>query len=669
MSDKHLDAIMQFADPNVRPQDDLFRAINGKWLDETVIPDDLPSYGSFVKLRLQADDDVHTIVRELSELPPLSKDALSGEAKIVRDLYSSWMDTESMNRRGLSSLYCEIDLLDGAQTKRELAIAIGTLMRWGVGTFFDLDVDSDLNDPNHYTTFLVQSGLGLPDEAYYREEKHADTLNAYAQFLPSILAHAYTLDEDEAQRWARVVVDYETKIAQTHMSVTDSRNTDNTNNPMSFADFTALAPGFEWETALRAAGFPEGQPENVLVFQPDTLKQCAALWEQAPLEDLKIYHYWRLLRARSAYLGEELDALSFNFYGKILSGTPTQRERWKRGISLINSSIGQAVGKLYVERHFPPHHKQAMLELVEDLLLAYRQSISTLDWMGDETKKRALEKLDSFKTKIGYPDVWIDYSSLETCEDLVANIRAVQEFEFNRALAKLGTEVDRTEWHMPPQTVNAYYNPVWNEIVFPAAILQSPFFDPERDAALNYGGIGAVIGHEIGHGFDDQGAKYDATGALRDWWTDEDLESFRERTKALIAQYDAYVPAQFPADSPHHVQGALTIGENIGDLGGLAIAVEAYTIALQREGLSLESAPSIDGLSAAQRLFFSFAHIWREKRRDEFMRHLLAIDPHSPTEFRCNGVVRNIDAFAKAFDVREGDGLYLAPDERVHIWQ
>lgn len=669
MSDKHLADILQFADPSVRPQDDLYRAINGKWLDGTVIPDDLPNYGSFVKLRLQAEEDVHGIVRDLSELPSLSKNALSGEAKIVRDLYSSWMDTESMNRRGLSSLYCEIDLLDSAQTKRELAIAIGTLMRWGVGTFFDLDVDSDLNDPNHYTTFLVQSGLGLPDEAYYHEEKHADVLDAYAQFLPSILAHAYTLDDEEAERWAHIVLDFETKIAHTHMSVTDSRNTDNTNNPMSFADFTALATGFEWETALRAAGFPEGQPDRVLVFQPETLKQCAALWEQAPLKDLKIYHYWRLLRARSAYLGEELDALSFNFYGKILSGTPTQRERWKRGVSLVNSAIGQAVGKLYVERHFPPHHKQAMTELVEDLLNAYRRSISKLEWMGEQTKQRALEKLDSFKTKIGYPEVWIDYSSLETCEDLVANIRAVQEFEFNRALAKLGTEVDRSEWHMPPQTVNAYYNPVWNEIVFPAAILQLPFFAPERDAALNYGGIGAVIGHEIGHGFDDQGAKYDATGTLNNWWTDEDLEAFGRRTEALITQYDAYVPAQFPVDSSHHVQGALTIGENIGDLGGLAIAVEAYAIALQREGFTIEDAPLLDGVSAAQRLFFSFAHIWQEKRRDEFMRHLLAIDPHSPSEFRCNGVVRNIDAFAKAFDVREGDGLYLAPNERVRIWR
>lgn len=668
MSDKHLDAILEFVDPNVRPQDDLYRAVNGKWLGEAVIPDDLPNYGSFVKLRLQAEDDVHAIVRELAELPSLSKNALSGEAKIVRDLYSSWMDTESMNRRGLSSLYCEIDLLDGAQTKHELAIAIGTLMRWGVGTFFDLDIDSDLNDPNQYTTFLVQSGLGLPDEAYYHEDKHADTLKAYTQFLPSVLALAYSLDETEAQRWAKIVVDFETKIAQTHMSVTDSRNTDNTNNPMSFADFVALAPGFEWETALRAAGFPEGQPDRVLVFQPETLKKCAALWEQASLEDVKIYHYWRLLRARSAYLGEELDNASFEFYGKILSGTPTQRERWKRGVSLVNSSVGQAVGKLYVERHFPPHHKHAIMRLVNDLLAAYRQSISTLEWMSEETKTQAIEKLDSFNTKIGYPDVWIDYSSLETCDDLVANIRAVQEFEFNRALAKLGTEVDRTEWHMPPQTVNAYYNPVWNEIVFPAAILQFPFFVPERDDALNYGAIGAVIGHEIGHGFDDQGAKYDATGALNNWWTDEDLEAFRERTAALIKQYDAYVPAQFPPNSPHHVQGALTIGENIGDLGGLAIAAEAYKIAIQREGFTMESAPLLDDVSAAQRLFFSFAYMWREQRRDEFMKHLLAIDPHSPAEFRCNGVVRNVDTFVKAFDVREGDDLYLAPDERVKIW-
>lgn len=673
MTDKHLADIMKFADASVRPQDDFYRAVNGKWLDTTVIPDDLPNYGSFIQLRLQSEQDVHAIVEDLSKGAPSTNElfddeTLTREAKIVRDLYSSWMNIDAINKIGISTLFGEISLIEGSQTKEELARAVGTLMRWGVGTFFGLDVDSDLNNPNRYTTFLLQSGLGLPDEAYYREEKYAPVLEAYGQFLPSIIGLAYRLDDEEAKRWARIVLDYETKLAATHMSITDSRNTDNTNNPMLFAEFTALAPGFAWESALKAAGFPEGQPEHVLVFHPDALKQSAQLWEQTPLEDLKIYQYWRLLRARSAYVGEEIDAASFEFYGKVLSGIQTQRERWKRGVSLINSSVGQAVGKLYVQRHFPPENKSAMLELVEDLLAAYRQSISELDWMSEETKQQALGKIDSFVTKIGYPDSWIDYSALETSEVLVENVRAVEEFEFNRAVAKLGTDVDRTEWHMAPQMVNAYYNPVWNEIVFPAAILQFPFFDSQRDAALNYGGIGAVIGHEIGHGFDDQGSKYDADGALNNWWTDEDREAFHERTKALIAQYDAYVPSQFPPDSPHHVQGALTIGENIGDLGGLTIAVKAYEIFLERSGFTLATAPDIDGVSAAQRLFYSFAYIWQETRRDEYMQHLLAIDPHSPAEFRCNGVLRNVDAFAEAFDVREGDALYLPPSERVHIW-
>ncbi|MBR5950780.1 MAG: peptidase M13, partial [Actinomycetaceae bacterium] len=355
MSDKHLDDILEFADPTVRPQDDLFRAVNGKWLNTATIPDDLPSYGSFIKLRLQSERDVHAIVEDLCAQSKTQEDA-NHEAKLVRDLYSSWMNTRDMNRRGLSSLYCEIDLLDGAQNKRELAIAVGTLMRWGLGTFFYLDIDADFNDPNRYTTFLFQSGLGLPDQTYYSEEKYAEILTAYRQFLPSILALTYSLDDAEAQRWADVVLDLETKIAATHMSITDSRDTDKTNNPMSFAEFKTSAPGFDWDAAFKAAGFPEGQPEDVIVLHPDALKRSAALWEETSLDDLKIYQYWRLLRARSAYIGEDVDALSFSFYGKVLSGTQTQRERWKRGVALINSSLGEAVGKLYVERHFPPEH-------------------------------------------------------------------------------------------------------------------------------------------------------------------------------------------------------------------------------------------------------------------------------------------------------------------------
>lgn len=662
--DTHLAKVLAASDTSVRPQDDLFRHVNGAWLASAEIPADLASFGSFVSLHLEAERNVHAIVEEL-----MIDANLEGEAKLVADLYSSWMDTEAANAKGTAPIAPDLALIDAAASKAELAEAIGTLARSGVGSFFGLDVDSDLNDPDRYTTFVFQSGLGLPDEAYYREEQYAPILAAYREFVPGFLKLVYGLDDACAAAQAAVVLDLETKLAATHMSRIDSRDTDKTNNPMSFADFAASAPGFDWHGSAAAAGFADGKLDSVIVLHPDALAGSASIWADTALDDLKTYQRWRLARARASYLTEEIDRASFTFYGTVLSGTETQRERWKRGVSLLNSCLGEALGKLYAARHFPPENKERMLRLVEDLLEAYRRSISGLEWMGEETKKRALEKVDSFTPKIGYPDTWRDYSALATGTDLVANIRAVETFEFDRALAKLGSPVDRSEWFMNPQTVNAYYNPVWNEIVFPAAILQFPFFDPDRDAALNYGGIGAVIGHEIGHGFDDQGSKYDATGALANWWTDADRAAFEDRTGALVAQYDAYVPAQFDGeDKAPHVQGALTIGENIGDLGGLSIGLKAYEIHLEREGLALETAPDIDGTTGAQRVLYSYARIWQEKRRTEYMRTLIATDPHSPAEFRCNGVVKNVDAFAEAFAVAEGDALWLDPSERVSIW-
>lgn len=662
-NDSHLARVLSGADTSVRPQDDLFRHVNGAWLARTEIPDDLPSYGPFIALRLEAEQNVMDIIEELC-----ASDNLDGEAKLVADFYSSWMDTEAANAKGTAPLAADLALIDAATTKAELAAAIGTLMRTGVATFFGLDVDSDLNNPERYITFFFQSGIGLPDEAYYREEEYASVLTAYRDFMPRLFQLVYGLSDDEAATSANVVFDLEKRIAGTHMNRIDCRDIDKTNNPMSFVDFTSSCSGFEWEEATSAAGFTASELADVIVANPDALSASARIWADTPLEDLKTYQRWRLALARATYLTEEIDRASFEFFGKVLSGVTTQRERWKRGVSLLNSSLGQALGKLYVNRHFPPEHKAAMMQLVADLMEAYRRSIKALEWMGDQTRAQALAKVDSFATKIGYPDVWRDYSALTTGEDLMENVRAVEAYEHDRALAKLGTPVDRTEWFMNPQTVNAYYNPLWNEIVFPAAILQFPFFDPQRDAALNYGAIGAVIGHEIGHGFDDQGSKHDATGAHNNWWTDADRAAFEARTQALIAQYDEYVPVQFASDGGPHIQGALTIGENIGDLGGLHIGLKAYEIYLERNGLRPDEAPIIDGTTGVQRILYSYAHIWREKLRDEYMRMVIATDPHSPGEFRCNGIVKNTDAFAEAFNLSEGDGLWLDPSERVTIW-
>ncbi|MCF2705856.1 peptidase M13 [Arcanobacterium haemolyticum] len=663
ITDKNMAAVLDGVDKNVRPQDDLFRAINGTWLRESEIPADLSSSGSFMDLVVQAEADVAKIIDDLGSSNPTE-----GEAAQIARIYRSWMDTDAVNAKGLSPLQPDIDLVESATTKDELASVVGRLKRSGVGSFFSLDVDSDLNDPNRYVIHIGQSGIGLPDEAYYREPQFADILEKYQEFLRSF-HQLFGLSADEASARADVVFGLEKAIASRHMNVVDSRDTDKINNLMSWEAFTASTPGFAWDKAFTSAGFtPEQLEGDLLVYNPDALAGAASLWAESSLEDLKAYTLWRVFRARSTFLTEEIDAANFEFYGRTLSGTAEQRERWKRGVQLINGSLGEAVGKLYVEKHFPPENKAKMRALVEDLLEAYRRSIRNLDWMGEDTKVKALEKVDSFDLKIGYPDKWIDYSSLVIGDDLVENIRQINAFEFDRALNKLGKPVDRSEWFMSPQTVNAYYNPVWNEIVFPAAILQFPFFDPDRDDALNYGGIGSVIGHEIGHGFDDQGSKYAADGSLSNWWTDQDRAEFEKRTQALVAQYDAYIPEQLDGDSAHHVQGALTLGENIGDLGGLSIALKAYGISLERAGLSIDKAPEIDGYTGTQRVFISYARVWQGKRRTEFLKTLIATDPHSPAEFRCNGVVKNIDAFAEAFDVKEGDALYLPPEERVRIW-
>jgi putative endopeptidase len=580
----------------------------------------------------------------------------------IGDLYASFMDTDAVARIGVQPLLDELATVDAAPTADALAVVLGGLQRTGVGGGTGVYVDTDSKNSTRYLLHLSQSGLGLPDESYYRDPQHAEILAAYPGHIARMFALVLGGDaESHADDAARIVA-LETELAAAHWDVVKRRDADLTYNLRTFTELPTEAPGFDWANWVTAIGTTPEAVSEVVVRQPDVLTAFAALWTGRDLEDWKRWLRWRLISSRASLLTDELIAENFDFYGRTLSGTEEIRERWKRGVGMVESLMGDTVGKLYVERHFPPGAKARMDELVANLREAYRVSINDLEWMTPETRARALAKLDKFTPKIGYPVRWRDYSALTIDrDDLYGNALRGQVVETDRELAKLGGPVDRDEWFMTPQTVNAYYNPGMNEIVFPAAILQPPFFDAEADDAANYGGIGAVIGHEIGHGFDDQGAKYDGDGNLVDWWTDSDRTEFGSRTDALIAQYEDFVPRQLSAGQ--HVNGAFTVGENIGDLGGLSIALLAYQLSLNGK-----EAPVIDGLTGVQRVFFGWAQVWRTKSRDAEAIRRLAIDPHSPPEFRCNGVIRNIDAYYDAFEVSESDGLYLEPQRRVRIW-
>ena len=526
-------------------------------------------------------------------------------------------------------------------------------------------VDTDAKDSARYLVHFSQSGIGLPDESYFRDEQHAAVLAAYPGHIARMFSLVYGGEPaDHAETAARIVA-LETKLAAAHWDVVKRRDADLTYNLRTFAELQSEAVGFDWAGWATSLGSAPGSLAEVVVRQPDYLAAFAALWGGEDFEDWKRWASWRLIRARAQWLTDDLVAADFEFYGRLLTGTEQIRERWKRSVSLVESLMGDAVGKLYVQRYFPPEAKARTDALVDNLRAAYRLSISELDWMTPQTRERALTKLEKFTAKVGYPTKWRDYSKLVIDRnDLYGNYQRGYAVNHDRELAKLGGPVDRDEWFMTPQTVNAYYNPGMNEIVFPAAILQPPFFDAEADDAANYGGIGAVIGHEIGHGFDDQGAKYDGDGNLVDWWTDDDRTEFGARTKALIEQYEEYTPRALDGpDHRYHVNGAFTVGENIGDLGGLSIALLAYQLSLNGQ-----PAPVVDGLTGVQRVFYGWAQVWRTKSREAEAIRRLAVDPHSPPEFRCNGVIRNVDAFYDAFDVAEDDALYLDPKSRVRIW-
>jgi putative endopeptidase len=580
------------------------------------------------------------------------------EQRKVGDLYSSYLDEDSIERLGaapLAPLLAEVAAVDSVES---LVSTLGRFERGGTSGFFALFVDNDPGNPERYLVFLEQAGLGLPDESYYREDKFSDIRAKYVLFLEKILALAGM--DDAAARAARVF-ELESEIASNHWDNVRSRDSEATYNLRTWSELTALAGTVDLDGWLAAIDGPAHALDEVVVRQPSFVESLQVLLKPERLDSWRDWLAWQVVRSNAGYLSADFVEANFDFYGRTLSGTPELRVRWKRGVSLVEGALGEAVGRIYVERHFRAEAKVAMDELVGNLIEAYRQSITGIEWMTAETRKRAIEKLDKFTPKIGFPVKWRDYSSLAIVEgDLLTNVRATNEYEFQRELGKIGKPLDRDEWFMTPQTINAYYNPGLNEIVFPAAILQYPFFDETRDAAANYGAIGAVIGHEIGHGFDDQGSKYDGDGRLTDWWTAEDRDAFEKLTASLIEQYNALAPRQVP---DHHVNGALTIGENIGDLGGLAIAWRAYLISLDGA-----EPPLVDGLTGAHRFFLSWAQAWQMKARDEEVVRLLSIDPHSPNEFRCNQIVRNIDEFYSAFGVSESDALWLDPKERVAIW-
>ncbi len=649
-------------DSGVRPQDDLFGHVNGSWLVGYEMPPDRATDGAFRALFDRAEVQVRDLLTEAADS---AADTADTDERRIGDLYASFLDEQTVRERGVEPLRQELSAIDNAGDREALARVLGAGQRTGVGGGVGLYVDTDSKDSTRYLLHLSQSGIGLPDESYYREEQHAEILAAYPGHVAAMFALVYGGEPDEHAGTAARIVALETRLAGAHWDVVKRRDAELTYNLRTFAGLPAEAPGFDWAGWVGALGVhpaASGELAELVVRQPDFLTAFAALWESADFADWQDWARWRVIHARAGLLTEELIAEDFEFYGRRLSGTEQIRDRWKRAVSLVESLMGDAVGKLYVAKYFPPDAKARIDELVGNLREAYRVSITSLDWMTPATRERALAKLDKFTAKVGYPATWRDYSALVTDRaDLYGNYLRGYAVNYYRELAKLGQPVDRDEWFMTPQTVNAYYNPGMNEIVFPAAILQPPFFDADADDAANYGGIGAVIGHEIGHGFDDQGAKYDGDGNLIDWWTDADRSEFGSRTKALIAQYETYVPRELEAD--RHVNGAFTVGENIGDLGGLSIALLAYQLSLGGG-----EAPVMDRLTGIQRGFYGWAQVWRTKTRTAESIRRLAVDPHSPPEFRCNGVIRNMDAFYDAFGVTPDDALYLEPGQRVRIW-
>ncbi|MCH8135572.1 MAG: peptidase M13 [Proteobacteria bacterium] len=639
-------------DKSVRPGDDFFMFMNGAWIDETEIPADKSSYGGFTVLRDESTKNVKAIIEESTT----GDFAKGSDEQKVGDLYKSYMDMETRNAKGISPLQPELDRIDAIESYDDLAAHFGSVVRRGLDAPFAVFQFADFKIPTHYGVYAAQSGLGLPDREFYfnEDDKSVEIRREYVAQIEKMFDLAGFEDGTGA---AQTIMALETRLAGEQMLKEDMRKWDVNYNKVALDDLPGLMPNFNWDLYLAETKISD--VDGIIVLTTDYMEALDAIILDTELDTWKTYFKWVALNNTASRLTAELDAQNFAFYGTTLSGTEEQEEPWKRATAAVNGSLGEVVGKVYVDRHFPPQAKERMLELVDNLVKAYEKSISELEWMTDETKAQALDKLSKFKAKVGYPDVWQDYTALNIeVDDYFGNMQRAALVDFEREANRRGDEVDRTEWGMTPQTVNAYYNPPLNEIVFPAAILQPPFFNLDADDAVNYGAIGAVIGHEIGHGFDDSGSRFDGDGVLRNWWTDEDRAEFEKRTDRLVAQYAAFAPFDDLS-----VNGEFTLGENIGDLGGITIGLLAYKMSLHGE-----EPPVIDGFTGVQRVFLGYAQVWRNKYRDAELRNQIQTNPHAPSMYRSNGAVRNVPEWYEAFDISEDDELYLAPEDRVKIW-
>lgn len=636
-------------DQQYRAQDDFYRFTNGKWLERTEIPADKSNYGAFTMLADKAREDAQKIIEEAATID-------GPEAKQLAALYASFMDTQTIENKGVMVIDDMLAKIASIANHQDMANYFASSLRDGMEAPFSFYISTDSKNPARYIAYFYQAGLGLPDRDYYfrDDEKSVQVRQEYGQHIAKMYDLAGWSNSEQA---ATSIMALETKIADKHWTRVENRDRDKTYNLHTQESLQTLSPALNWSEILAAANM--SQYDELVVRNPSYFTHLAEIIVDTDLDVLKEYARWQVLNTFAGVLPAAIDAQNFAFYGKVLRGTEQQEERWKRAVNTVNSILGEQVGKLYVAKHFPPEAKARMVQLVENLREAYRLSILDLDWMGAETKQKAIEKLQKFRPKIGYPDQWKDYSALTIAsDDLFGNTLRSNQFVFDREVKKLSGPVDRDEWFMTPQTVNAYYNPGMNEIVFPAAILQPPFFNLAADDAVNYGAIGGVIGHEMGHGFDDQGAKSDGDGVLQNWWSEQDLIEFKARTQQLVEQY-----SNFTVLDGEHVNGELTLGENIGDLGGLTIAYKAYQLALQGK-----DAPLMDGFNGDQRFFLGWGQVWGRKYRDQELLQRLITDPHSPSEFRTNGVVRNMPEFYEAFGVKEGDQLFLPTENRVKIW-
>ncbi len=640
-------------DRTVRPQDDFYSYVNGGWLKSAEIPGDRTSIGAFYDLREKSKEDVKAIIEEVAAQKDLAEG--SDEQKVA-DLYRSYMDVETLNKLGVQPLEAELKKIAAIENKAQLAEYFAHSQIVGGGTPMAFYIGVDAKNSSRYATHIWQYGLSLPERDYYfnEEERFVNIRKAYVEHIEKMFNLA---GFDNSKQAAQTVMALETAIAEHHWDKVAVRDSTKRYNKYELADLKTLAPNFNWDGYLKVLG-GDKQPD-IIINQPSFIEGLTGLVDSLPLDEWKTYLKWQLLTNYASLMSEELDQENFNFFSKTLNGQQEQEPRWKRGVSSVNSTLGEVVGKVYVKEHFAPEAKARMQELVENLRKAYGASIDELEWMSPETKVKAKEKLAKFNPKIGYPDQWQDYDALVIKSDeLVGNKIRASRVEHDRQLAKLGGPIQKWEWFMTPQTVNAYYNPTMNEIVFPAAILQPPFFNMEADDAVNYGGIGAVIGHEMGHGFDDQGSKYDGEGNLKNWWTDSDLEKFQQLGKALVAQYNGY-----QVFDDLNVNGELTLGENIGDLSGATIAYKAYKMSLNGK-----EAPVVDGLTGDERFFIGFTQIWRAKFKEEAMRNRVATDPHSPAKFRAIGALSNMPEFYQTFEVKEGDEMYIPTEKQVKIW-